>query len=789
MKLSRKFLSDYIDIPSAIDYKKLAEDMTRIGNEYDSANKLINATNLVIGEVLECKNHPDSDHLHVTLVDVGDEKLQIVCGAPNVKVGIKVIVARVGAVLPEITIKKGNIRGVESNGMLCALFELGLDKKYLSEEDINGICILGSDAKVGEDPIKYLGLHDEVIDFELTSNRGDLLSIIGMAYEVGALYKKDVKDIETSYTESGNDINETFKVSVETSDCSLFLAKRVNNVEIKESPEFIKQRLIASGIRPINNVVDISNFVMLETGQPLHFYDADTLNNELIVRNSKENEKLTTLDKVERTLSDDDIVIATGDKAIGLAGVMGGLETEIENHTKNIIIESAIFDNVKIRMTSKRILRSEASNRFEKGLDPKRTYLAVERCCHLLEKYANATIQTGLVSYDTTNKDDKEISITFDKINKVLGIEVPHDEVIRILESLKFGVKVDGEKIIVSVPSRRIDISIKEDLIEEVGRFYGMDNIIGRLPTVPLKPGKYNKTYREIKHKMASCGMNECLSYALINEKEFPYFQVEVKDSVKVLDPMTEDHSTLRYSLLASLVNIYNYNKSRGINDIHIFEMGNGFYKENGEYEEEMKLACLIGGEYKNQFEVFKFNFYDIKGILEDLLDYLGYKDRYSLEVRELPKEMHPYQSANIILNGKEIGIIGKLNPEFIKDDVYVFEISVKKLLENRCKGISVSEMSKYPTILKDVAFVLEKEIPASDLVKEIKKSGGKLLKDIKIFDKYEGERIDSNKKSLAFKLTFNDLNKTLTDDEVMDIFNKIITNVCNKFNCTLRDK
>jgi len=789
MKLSTKFLKDYVNIPSEVDYKKLTDDMTRIGNEYDSCTKLINATNLVIGEVLECNNHPDSDHLHVTLVDCGDEKLQIVCGAPNVRKGLKVIVAKPGAVLPEVTIKKSVIRGVESNGMLCALFELGVDKKYLHESDINGICELGNDAVVGTDPIAYLGLDDEVIDFELTSNRGDLLSILGMAYEVGALYGEEVLDMEVSHKECENDINETFKVNVETPDCSLFLAKSVKNVVIKESPNFIKERLISSGIRPINNVVDISNFVMLETGQPLHYYDADTLNNELIVRNSENGEKLITLDNTERTLSENDIVIATGEKAIGLAGVMGGLETEITENTKNIMIESAIFDSVKIRQTAKKILRSEASNRFEKGIDPKRTYLAIERSCHLLEKYADATIQTGLVVYDKSDKADKVIEITFDKINKVLGIDVPREEVVSILKRLKFEVEEMEEKLVVKVPSRRTDISIKEDLVEEVGRFYGMENIVGKLPTVPLKPGKFNKTYREIKHKMASLGLNECLSYALIRESEFPYFQVNVKNPVKVLDPMTEDHSTLRYSLLSSLVNVYNYNKARGLNDIHIFEMGNGFFKENDTYEEEMMLACLISGEYKNQFETFKFNFYDIKGILEDLLDYLGYKDRYSLQINELPKEMHKYQSANIVLNGKEIGIIGKLSPEFIKDDVFVFEISIKKLLENRCKGIQVAEISKYPTILKDVAFVLDKEILASDVVREIKKSGGKLLKEIQIFDKYEGEKIDSNKKSLAFKLTFNDLTKTLTDDEVMELFNKIITNVSSKFNCTLRDK
>ncbi len=787
MKLSTKFLKDYVDLP--VDYKTLADDMTRIGNEYDSSEPLINASGLVIGEVLECNPHPDSDHLHVTLVDTGDEKLQIVCGAPNVRKGLKVIVAKPGAVLPEITIKKSNIRGVESNGMLCALFELGLDKKYLHDEDINGICELGEDAKVGSDPIKYLGLDDEVIDFELTSNRGDLLSILGMAYEVGALYNKDVKEMETSYKESGEDINKTFKVNVETPDCTLFLAKSVKGVEIKESPDFIKKRLIASGIRPINNVVDISNYVMLETGQPLHFYDADTLNGELTVRNASDNEKLTTLDKCERTLSSSDIVIASHGKSIGLAGVMGGLDTEITLNTKNIMIESAIFNNVKIRQTSKRILRSEASNRFEKGLDPKRTYLAIERCCNLLEKYADAKVQTGLVIYDKENKDDKEIEITFDKINKVLGLEIPKERVVEILENLKFQVKVKGDTLKVTVPTRRIDISIKEDLIEEVGRFYGLENIVGKLPTVPLKPGKFNKTYREIKHKMADLGLNECLSYALIRESEFPYFQVEPKEMVKVLDPMTDEHAVMRYSLLASLMNIYTYNKARGINDIHIFEMGNGFYKENGEYKEEMRLAALLAGESKYGFETIKFNFYDIKGILEDLLDYLGYQDRYSLVTENLPKELHPYQSASVVVNGKTVGIIGKIAPSFNKDDIYVLELSINKLLENRVKGIQVAEISKYPNILKDVAFILDKDIIASDVQKEIKRLGGKLLRDIEIFDCYQGDKIAKDKKSLAFKLTFNDMNRTLTDDEVMEIFNKIIEGIKNKFKCEVRDK
>lgn len=392
MILSTNFVKDYVDIDDDIDVKKLAEDMTRVGNEYDSAEKLVPATNLVIGEVLECEPHPDSDHLHLCKVNIGTEVLNIVCGAPNARKGLKVIVAKVGAELPEITIKKGNIRGQESNGMLCALYEIGIDKKFLSEADKNGICELPEEAPVGEDPIKFLGLDDNVIDFELTANRGDLLSILGMAYEISAIYDKEVRQPDLSHNESGEDISKEFETKVETENCKLFLTRKARNVVIKESPDFIKNRLIASGIRPINNVVDISNYVMLELGQPLHFYDSDRLGNKIVVRMAHKDEKLTTLDNQERTLTEDDIVITDGEKAIGLAGVMGGLTTEVESDTKNVIIEAAIFDSVKVRKTSNKILRSEASNRFEKGLDPARTYMAMERACHLLEKYADAEI-------------------------------------------------------------------------------------------------------------------------------------------------------------------------------------------------------------------------------------------------------------------------------------------------------------------------------------------------------------------------------------------------------------
>ena len=781
MILSRNFVKDYIDLDDNLSIEKIAQDMTRVGNEYDSAEKFINATNLVIGQIKTCEEHPDSDHLHVCMVDVGDKTLQIVCGAPNARAGIKVIVALVGANLPnDVTIKKGTIRGVESNGMMCSIAELGLDNKFLTEEDKKGICELGQDAIVGEDPIKYLGFDDEVIDFELTANRGDLLSMLGMAYELGAIYNKKVKDVDINYKETGKDINQTFNIDIQTNNCSVFLAKKVENVEIKESPAFIKNRLMACGIRPINNVVDISNYVMLELGQPLHFYDADKLNNEIIVRMAKNGEKLTTLDNIERTLDENDIVISTKEKSIGLAGVMGGLETEVVPQTKNIIIESAIFDGVRVRKTAKKILRSEASNRFEKGLDSNRTYMAINRACHLLEKYANGTVIEGMCTYDQSQKEDKKIEITFKNITDVLGTNISNNDILDVFTKLGFSYEADDKKAIVSVPRRRLDISIKEDLIEEVGRIYGVDNIEGKLPVLPVKQGSYDKQTREIRNKMVSLGLNETLSMIFTSDKEAKKYTTDDFEVVKLLDPLAEERNALRYSLIPSMVKIYEYNKARENKDVCIFEIGKGFYKKQEEYGENQKIVALMTGKYYlgvgNSANV---DFYVIKGVVEELLNFLGYENRYTIEMPDqIPNEFHKGQTANINVNGQIVGIVGKLHPEVTKDDVYVMEINLDELLSKRVGKMKYKEISKFPNVKKDVAFVMKKDIPSVEVEKVIKKAGGKLLTNIEVFDVYTGENIGKDEKSVAYSLTFNDSKKTLTEEEITKIFENIIANV-----------
>ena len=783
MRLSLNFVKDYVDIDENIDVKELAEKMTAVGNEYDEATSLVNATNLVVGEVLTCQMHPDSDHLHLCEVNIGEEVLNIVCGAPNVRTGLKVIVAKVGAELPGgVKIKKGLIRGQESNGMLCSLYEIGIDKKYLSEQEKNGICELPSNAKPGDDPIKVLGLDDKIIDFELTANRGDLLSILGMAYEISSIYNKEVRVPDLKHNEIEEDVNNEFNLNIETENCSLFLAKKVKDIVIKESPDFIKNRLIACGIRPINNVVDISNYVMLELGQPLHFYDSDNLGDTILVRMAKNGEELVTLDSTKRILNENDIVITNGKEVVGLAGVMGGIDTEVENTTKNVLIEAAIFDSVKVRKTSNKILRSEASNRFEKGLDPNRTYMAIERACRLLEKYANAKVEKGTAIYDKTENKEKKIKIEYEYINNVLGTNISKKDIVDVFKRLKFETDEKENDVLVTVPTRRRDISIKEDLVEEVGRIYGVDKIEGKLPMVQMKMGSVDKTIRKIRHKMCDLGLNETLTYVLINDKDVKKFTTDKFEELKLLDPITEERNTLRYSLIPSLYKVYEYNKARENKDICLFEIGKGFWKKEGVYGENQKICVLMTGKYYNKIGFNKqVDFYDIKGVTEELLDFLGYGGRYSFIVpNEIPKELHPGQTASINVNNDIVGIVGKIHPEVENEDVYVMEINLDKLLNKRVGKMKFKEISKFPTIKKDLAILLDKDIASKEVELKIKKKAGSLLQEIKVFDVYEGKNIDKNKRSIAYSLTFGNEKRTLNDDEVNNIMENIISSLEN---------
>ena len=788
MILSKKFVNDYTSLKN-IDINTLADAMVKLGNEYESVGPLVNASKLVIGEVTYCEKHPDSDHLHICKVNIGKEELNIICGAPNVRKGIKVIVALDGAVLPGGTIKKTVVLGHESNGMICSLAELGIDKKFLTEEDIKGIHELDKKAPIGEDALKYLELDDEVIDFELTANRADELSMIGLAYECATITGEKVKLPDAKYKTIKENVKDYLTLKVDAPNVFTFLAKRVNNIKIEESPLWMKNRLMACNVRSINNVVDISNYVMLETGQPLHFYDADKLGKVIEARNAKNGEKLVTLDNQERILTSDDIVITNGKTPVGLAGVMGGLDTEIDENTKNVVVECAIFNPRNIRRTSKKLLRSEASIRYEKGLDVNRCYLAMERAVSLLQELADAEVLDGTLEYNTLDRDNKIIEITLDKINSVLGYDLSTHDVKDVFEKLNFKVSVKDNLFKVEVPTRRLDISIVEDLIEEVSRVYGVDNINSTLPVFASIAPKYNKKDRAVRNIMVSEGLNEVVTYSLINEADVFKFTNDEFGIIKVLDPLTEERTVLRHSIISSLYEVYKYNKARNNKDISIFEISKCFSSINGDYLEENKLAFLVTGAYTEGLNPLRHDFYSIKGIVENLLDCLGYKNRYSFEVRDFPEEMHPTKSAYINVSGHIVGLFGAVHPRITKDEIYVCEINLDTLFENRTGRVKFKEVSKYPGISKDVCFVLNKDVTNESVIATIKQAAGKQLSRVEVFDYYEGDKIDTDKKSIAYNLFFESNEKTLELEEIMPIIDKIIEAVVKKHNAILRDK
>lgn len=788
--ISLEWVKDYIDI-SDQDLEELAVKITQSGINVE---KVItnHINNLVIGEVLECVAHPDSDHLHVCKVNVGNITEQIVCGAPNVREGLKVIVALPGAVLPgDFEIKKSKIRGVESNGMLCALYELGLEEKN-DETYAKGIEELGTDASVGEDPLKYLGLDDTLYELDIHKHRNnDCYYHIGFAYEIGAILNRPVTLPDLSFKEDKNNVENYFTLDVKTEKCPFYLAKMVKNVKIGESPEFIKKRLLAAGMRPINNVVDISNYVMLEFGQPLHFFDKNRLGNHILVRDAKDKEEVVTLDGKRRILSSNDIVITDGNRPVCIAGIMGGENTEVEQDTTDILIEAAIFDPVSIRYTAANLdLRSEASIRYGKGLSYEYTEMALKRACHLLEKYADATILSGCIRHDVIDKTPKVVEFVPEDVNKLLGITITVDDMKVELKRLGFDYKLVDNKFIVTIPNRRLDIdSNVNDIAEEIVRLYGYQNLVSTIPKVPIKRGEYvgDVKYRKLVSKrLRALGLNEAKTYTLVSPEMAKIFRYRDVENKTLPNPMSVDKSVVRTTLIPSLLNVYEYNKKRKVKDISLYEIAKTYDKD---YNEASLIAGLCSGNYLSNgwTKPVKYDFYIVKGIVENVLEYMGFKNRYSFEVSTCTS-LHPGISADIFLDRKKIGIIGRVHPNICKDEVYVFEMSLNALM-SKIKPLKYKPSPKYPGISKDMAFILDKNTTAGEVMAIIKRAGGRLLDSVSVFDVYTGENIASDKKSIAFTLNFINPERTLTDEEVMEVFNKIILEVTTKLNCELRDK
>ena len=788
--ISMNWVKDYVDL-DGMDLKDLAVEITKGGLNIEGVIDH-HIDNLVVGEVLECVDHPDSDHLHVCKVNDGKTVRQIVCGASNVREGIKVIVALPGCILPgDFQIKEGKIRGVESNGMICALFELGLEEKN-DETYAAGITELPDTSKVGEDPLKELGLDDTIYDLDNHKRRNnDCYYHIGFAYEVATVLNKRVHLPESDYHEIDESIKDKFSLDVETKKCPYYIAKMVKNVKIGESPEFIKNRLKSAGMRSINNIVDISNYVMLEYGQPLHFFDYDKLGQHVLVRDAVDGEEIITLDGKNRKLTENDIVITDGEKPVCIAGVMGGENTEVDESTTTVLIESAIFDAVSIRLTAQRLdLKSEASIRYGKGLNFEYTDEAIKRACFLLEKYASGEVLKGEIKHDVIDKSEKRVDFTKNDINKMLGIELTDEDVKTELTRLDFGYTYENGIFHVVIPRRRLDVEANiNDIAEEIGRFYGYENLVSKVPRVPIRLGRYADDVRlrkMVSTRLRASGLNEAKTYTLTSPEMAKMFKYDNLENVILPNPMSVDKSVVRTSILPSLINVFDYNKARKVSDILIYEIAKTY---DINYNETTKAAILMSGNYLTNGVLgvnVKVDFFVLKGIVENLLDYLGFKNRYSfVQANDLP-EMHPNMSARIMLDRNEIGIIGRVHPSIKKDEIYVCELNLNSLL-SRVKPIKYKTASKYPSIEKDFAFIVNNDVTNAEMKEAIKKSAGRILDSVNIFDIYEN--IEEGKKSMAYKLVFKDETRTLSDEEVMVVFNKVIKDIETKFDAKLRNQ
>lgn len=784
MLISNEWLKEYVTIDDSVS--NLAERITRTGIEVDD---LIDYTkdikNLVVGFVKSKEKHPDADKLNVCQVDIGeDEPVQIVCGAPNVDAGQYVIVAKVGSRLPGgIKIKRAKLRGERSEGMICSLQEIGISSNYIPKSFESGIFVFSESQVPGTDALQALYLDDQVMEFDLTPNRADALSMIGTAYEVAALYNTKMTKPETTSNELELSANDELTVTIENEDkVPYYSARVVHDVTIEPSPIWMQVRLIKAGIRPINNVVDISNYVLLEYGQPLHMFDQDAIGSQqIVVRQANEGEKMTTLDDTERELLTSDIVITNGQTPIALAGVMGGDFSEVKEHTSNIVIEGAIFDPVSIRHTSRRLnLRSESSSRFEKGIATEFVDEAVDRACYLLQTYANGKVLKDRVSSGELGAFITPIDITADKINRTIGFDLSQNDIVTIFNQLGFDTEINDDVITVQVPSRRKDITIKEDLIEEVARIYGYDDIPSTLPvfekvTSGQLTDRQYKT-RMVKEVLEGAGLDQAITYSLVSKEDATAFAMQQRQTIDLLMPMSEAHASLRQSLLPHLIEAASYNVARKNKDVKLFEIGNVFFANGeGELPDQVEyLSGILTGDYVvNQWQGKKetVDFYLAKGVVDRVSEKLNLEFSYR---RADIDGLHPGRTAEILLENKVIGFIGELHPTLAADNdlkrTYVFELNFDALMAVSVGYINYQPIPRFPGMSRDIALEVDQNIPAADLLSTIHAHGGNILKDTLVFDVYQGEHLEKGKKSIAIRLNYLDTEETLTDERVSKV-------------------
>lgn len=787
MKVSKEWLDQFI--PLDVSKHELSETITRSGIEVDDIiDYRETVKDVVVGYVKECDKHPDADKLNVTKVDIGDETVQIVCGAPNIQADTYVIVAKVGGEIPGLKLRKAKLRGVESEGMICSLEELGIQKDLSPKEFEDGIFIFTETDNVtpGQNALDALYLNDYVLEYDLTPNRKDALSMIGSAYEARALFGGEVTEPDQSFNETSD--TSLLSVSIDdTESVQYYGARIVKNVTIKPSPLWMQIRLIKAGIRPINNVVDISNYVLLEFGQPIHMFDYDKIGStKIVTRYAKNGEKMTTLDGKDRELLDTDIVVTNGKEPVALAGVMGGDFSEVKNDTKNVVIESALFDPVSIRKTASRLnLRSEASQRFEKGVSHVFVLKALNRAAHLLEKYADGAVEAQLLSDGTLNLDDTIIHTSVSFLNKRLGLELTSKEVKDILNHL--GIKAEGDdELTCYIPSRRDDLKIQEDISEEVARIYGYDNIPSTLPKYSkITPGQLTDAQvktRSMRELLMSNGFSQAINYALTSEENIGKFTT-LNEGLKLNMPMSEMHSVLRTSLIPHLVDNAVYNKNRMQERIELFEIGN-IFKTNGQTElpdEIQKLAVLSTGKVNDTKWLntsHEPDFYHIKGIIEAIFTEFNLLKDVRFEATTDYEELHPGRSAHIYLNDVNIGVIGELHPTYSKQhdlgQTTVAEIDLEHVLD-KSESIIYEPIVKFPSISRDVALEVPRDVTSQSIIDLIWSLRPNYLVEVYPFDVYEGEHIDNDKKSIALHLIYQNKEDTLKDSDVKEAHEPVL--------------
>ena len=794
MLVPLKWLRDYVDID--IDTQEFADMMTMTGSKVEKVDFFGKETNGVeVCKILEIEQHPDADRLKVTKVEVANgEILQIVTNATNIKVGDYVPVARIGAVLPgDFKIKKGKLRGVLSEGMFCGAEELTIPSAFVEDHKKDGIYILDhqDSFELGMDVRDVLGINDALIEFEITSNRPDCRSIIGIAREAAVTLGKELKYPEIKVQACDEEMS--FEIDIQTDLCKRYCGRVVKDVNVGPSPYWMQRKLIEAGMRPISNIVDITNYVMLELGQPLHAFDLDDIKyNKMTVKMAEEGEKFTTLDGVERTLTSDMLVIGNQDKTLDLAGIMGGENSEIKDTTTSIFIEGASFAKENIRATSKKLgLRTEASSRFEKGIDINLAEEAVNRACQLIEELGCGTVLNGMLDYYPQKEEVQKVTVNPVRINKLLGVNVPMDQFINILESLEFKCNlVSSEVLELEVPTFRLDITEDADILEEIARIYGYNNIpsasLEGNATAGVKTDK-QKFIDNVKSNSIACGLNEILTYSFVSPRGVDKINLPANDEkrnfVKIMNPLGEETSVMRTTLIPNMLDVISTNISHKVEEVSAFECGNTFIPQEG-LPIETKKYCV--GMYGKEVD-----FFVLKGVIESVLNNVGLKG-YEIEPETTNLTFHPGRCAKIVYNNIYIGTFGELHPDVIENynlgqRVYVAEINIDTVFENLNLTKSYNPLPKYPSTSRDIALIVKDEVFVKQIEDIIKANGEDLVESYKLFDVYKGAQIEEGHKSIAYSITYRSKDKTLIDEDVAKVHEKILSELSEKLNANLR--